>query len=518
MPTLDKSTRSTGNRPARRPSSGGGGGGFWLVVALAVGAVAAVYVLAPDLPRRLLGLATAPRDAGPAPTAPEGSQTVTQQKDPLPPRITQAPATGVRTAPVETAPVKPVAQPIKATAKDEAKATAILADAEKSYKAFQWQHAIDSARKISDLDVTAETAVRAKDIEHGADALEKIFTQLNDRDELSRHFDTDPKLVVLKGDGTPSYAVPIISMDSQTPVEGDALDYIAAQRKTGKVTLLIKGKKDYMATVMPADSLGEVVAADLPTIVAQKQSELDARITRLKANPDSPAMDWYYAGRFAYRNRLDAKVTELMDQALLRDPFLAKSVREDKAATLYSNMISHIRNGSDKQAAQFMSIIDRKFADTDKGKEARLFYDKKTGELLKAAQEADVRRVAQLEVARQQRIERAKKLNDTAAVAKLEKQPAGDPIDEAPAAPTGSIDTGGAEDLYKKGYKLYAQAQTLGATPERNTLYHQAEQTFSQAMGIYRALLEKNPNDEALQAKARECNQLKFGAHKYQTE
>ena len=519
MATATKSPRNAPSRPVRKSS---GGGGFWLVVLIAVVSVAAVFIFAPDLPRSLLGLAKAPdRKQEAEPTAPEQVATDSQKKDHTSDTQvdTKADNLAVTAKPQAPTPAAPVAA--KTTFADESMAGGYLEVAEKAYKAMQWSSASNAAHKIDGLDVTPKTMVRAKDIINGATALDKLFKDLgDDKDELVRNFDTNPSLAEIETNGQASLAVPIISIDNPTPIDGNPVNAVAAQRASGKINLLIKGRKDFMPASMPADLITKVTPVDLAAVLKAKATELNDRVNRLSNGSDGAnALAWYYAGRFAYRNRLDERVTELMDKAVILDPGLVKSVREDKAASLYANVICHMKNGNQKQADAFMAIIARKYADTDQGKQAKLFYEGKTADLLALAKQADERKRQQAEESKKQRLERANQLGDKDAITQIQKAPAAEP--EEPAADVASASTSSSADadkLYKQGLDFYSHAQQLGATTERNTLYHQAEAVFRQAKAIYIRLAEKNPNDEALASRMIQNNQLLFGAHKYATE
>ncbi len=518
MSTAVKSPRSTSSRPARKSS---GGGGFWLLVLIVVLSIGAVFVLAPDLPRSLLGLAKAPdRKQESDPTAPEAITTGTGNKDHTADSRVDSNATKLATAPKPE--VKPVEAPVaaKTTFADEGKAGGYLAAAEKAYTAMQWSAASNAARKIEGLDVTPATKVRAHDISKGATALDKLFKDLgDDKDELIRYYDTHPSLAEVETNGQMRLAVPIASIDNPIPIEGDPVASIQAQRASGKINLLIKGRKDYMPASMPADLITKVTPVDIAKVIAAKRVELTERTNRLNNGLErGNALAWYYAGRFAFRNRIDERVTELMDQAVILDPNLVSSVREDKAATLYANVICHIKNGNQKQADAFMAIINRKYADTDQGKQAKLFYEGKTAELLALNKQADERRKQQAEDTRKKRIERAQEGGDKAAETKSikeAKEPEAEPVADVQVSGTNSAD---ADMYYKSGLDFYSHAQQLGATTERNTLYHKAAAQFLKAKAIYVKLVEKNPGDETLAAKMIQNQQLWFGAHKYATE
>lgn len=509
MSTATKSPRSTPPRQGKR--SGGGGGGFWILVAVVVLAVAGVYVFAPDLPRQWLGTAKAPADKGPEPTAPQAVKTDLAAKehkvddDLAKPKVTQ-------TAPKAKTDVPAPEKPKGFT--DEAQAQPILAGAQQAYTEMKWQKASTEARRVTAMAVSPQTRIKAQDIITGAAAIEKLFHELTDKDELVRAYDTHPSLVLLKSGTGVSLAVPITSIDDPTPVETRPLDYIAAQRKTGKVAFLIKGKKDFIPSSLPADIVGEVVAADLPAILMEKQSEFETRLNRLRNSTLArDPLAWYDAGKFAYRNRLDSQVTEMLNQAVVLDQNLVSKVREDKAAGLYANVVSHIKNGNRKQADAFMAIIARRFADTDQGKQARLYYDGKNDELIKAAKAEQEKRKDEERQRREALSKRAAELGDDKTLA-MAKEPQEEPEDAALAATVATGDEGKADALFAKGRDLYNKALDAGNTPERDVLYEKSYVELHAAQAIYSKLVEKNPGNESLGIKLLECNKLHYGTIK----
>jgi hypothetical protein len=516
------STATKPPRPAQRSAparrSGGGGGGFWLVVVLAVGALGALFVFAPELPRQWLGLAKAPADKGPEPTAPETVKTDLASKDHTADSDlakSQIKRDSLASAPKQVAP-KPVEAEKPKTFADEAKGQAHIAEAEKAYKAMQWAKAATEAKRADGLQVTPATRIRAADIVKGSAALEKLFRELDDKDELIRYYDTHPSLVTLNSGTSTSLAVPITSLDFPTPVETDPIAWITSQRRTGKVAFLIKGKKDFIPSSLPADNIGEVKPADLAAIIAEKKADFDSRLNKLKNGSFADnALAWYDAGRFAYRNRLDDYVTEMLDRAQVLDLDLVRSVREDKAAGLFANLMCHLKNGNRKQADAFMAIISRKYTDTDQGKQARLFYDGKTTELLAAAKAAEQKRVADEKARREAQLARAKELGDDKAMAKLQQKPA-QPEEEEPeaAAVAASGDEAQADTLLAKGREAYNKAIDAGNTPERDVLYEKAYHIFNQCQALLSKLVEKNPSNSSLEAKLHECSQLRYGTIK----
>lgn len=515
-----------------RPSRGGGGGGFWLGLAVVVGGIGAVYVFAPDLPSRIFGGSSSP-GPGDEPSVAQTSNTTIDTREQTATNALTAPSAVARTS-TTTAKAAPVAttaapDPSTKTYADEAKAQTFLAQAEEAYKAAptikDWSKATSAARKIIGLNAKPATIVRAKDIIRGSEAMAKLFKDLADRDELQRNYDTDPQLVMIGTGPTASYAVPITSMDNIEVVKGDPVAWINGQRASGKITVLLRGKKDFIPASLPSDQVTTVERAKVDEIIAAKQKEFEERLARLKngALADN-ALAWYDAAKFAYQNRLDATVAAMMDRALILDPLLAGSVREDKAAGLFANVVLHLNNRNVKQAAAFMKIITERFADTPSGLQARAFYDSKTKEsaddvakaqeaLRAARRDAAAREAEEARKRREQRVARAKETGDEQEIAAAEKQaPAEEDTPDAAAPISG--DEGKADELYAKGEELYKRAIDAGNSSGRDQLYEECNKYLTQAQNLYNQLLEKNPGNTALEEKAFMCNKLRYGSIK----
>jgi hypothetical protein len=507
------------NQPPRRPQRRStGGGGLWLFLLIVLVGVGATYVFAPHVMQEIFGHPARPGSDGADPAAPHDSQLDLGERKSTDSNLT-APSTVDRTLSDKKKPVTPAVTPPSApklaTFKAEAEAKIYLAEAEKAYKEFAWQKARSSAQKIAPLDASPKVKVRAKDIVRGSAALEKLFTELNDRDELSRGLDTHPSLVEITGsNGQPSFAVPIHSMDDKTLVETDAMEWINGQRRSGKITVMLKGTKDYIASSMPADTVGEIKPADIKKITVEKQSEFRTRLDRLK-NGDkvNNALAWYDAAKFAYRNRLDDHVTEMMDKAIMLDPLLDKSVREDRAEVLFANVVAHMNNKNTTQAAAFIAVINRRFGDTEAGKQAKLFYEGKSSELALARKESENRLREEEQKRRAIKIEHAEELGDKDAVAKLKAEPVVEERDE-PIASAATGDEAQADALYDKGRDIYQQAISAGNSSNRDDLYSAANKELTAAMAIYNKLLEKSAGNSALEEKAFLCNKLRYGSIK----
>ncbi len=510
-----------------RPRRSGGGG--YVVLAVLIGGVAALFIFGGNTLRELIGHAGMPHDEGKEPTSPAGANANVASVGHVDTMPTAAVA--VQAAPVAVAaPVTPDAAPTTPTGPafpDAAKAAADLDQANREYKAYHWQAAVDRAQRVLSLRADPKQLERARDIASGAVELQKLFKALDDRDELSRNYDTNPLLVEIGSGSSAIYAV-AVQDDSKdpVPVDNDPINYIKQSAAAGtKVWLMVKGAKDFILSSQLPDDVSSTRFVDQVQVAKVKQAEFDKKRKALESSAlANSASAWYEAAKFAYRNRLDSLVTDLLDRALDLDPNLVETVREEKAGQLYANMVFHIKNNNKTQAAIYVGIIQRKYADTNQGKEAILYYNGKTQEMLAMAM-AEQQRAKDEEAARiAARLQKAQESGDADRIAAAQKAAAApqDPVDD-PATPDQpsdapvSADEAAAGKAYDDGFQFYAQAQALGAVPERNDLYAKAAALFSQSVKIYSKLLEKDPNNETLQTKMVEANKLRFGAEKYRT-
>jgi hypothetical protein len=386
---------------------------------------------------------------------------------------------------------------------------------------MDWDKAGSSAARIAALDCKPQTRGRAAEIAHGAAALKKLFRDLDDRDELNRNWDTHPSLVRLVQGGRESLAVPIVSMDEPlTPVLDNPVAWLAKMKQQGRqASFMLKGAKQFSKAELDLANV-DIQPCDQAALRAQLSQQLDARLAALRSDR-ALARDpgaWYEAGKFAYRNRLDDRVTEQLDHALQLDPFLTRTVREGNAAALFGSMVAHLKNGNKQQAAAFMASIERRYKDTEQGHQARLYFDGRTSELLAAAREAEQRAKAEAEQRIQARLAAAKAKADVAAVKQIEQDVQDDAATAtASATADAPADLTKARELRDKGQKPYAEAMGMGATAERNAKYHEAASWLDQAKAAYSRYCEKNPKDDTAATEMIETSKMAFAAHKYQT-
>jgi hypothetical protein len=417
----------------------------------------------------------------------------------------------------------PVAGPV-AGPTDEAKAAGLLAEAEAAYKAMDWDKAESLARGLAKSPARSPTRNRAADLERGAQALKRVFRELDERDELTRNFETHPSLIRLVRAGSETLAVPITQMDSPyNPVIDNPIEWVEAQRKAGKVMLLVKGARQFTPAEMAVDGY-DLLPADLAAARAAALQTLSSRATRIESDKSvrRDAFVWYELGKFAFRHRLDDQVVRYLDRAIELDPDLARNVREANAGILFGSLIMHSRNGNTKQAAAFMASIERRYKDTDQAKQARLFYDGKQSEMVAAAKDSERRQREEAASRLAAKVAAAKKQGDEAkakaiVVAATEDEPEAPPVEQA--AETGPVDAlvASARSLRDNGRNLLGEATNMPATEERNHKYAQAAKLLAQAKALYIKYLSRNASDSSAEAEMVETNKMWFTANKMKT-
>jgi hypothetical protein len=385
---------------------------------------------------------------------------------------------------------------------------------------MEWDRAESAARRVLAMKTRSATRNRAVDIARVAPGLKRVFKDLDERDELNRNWETHPSLVRLVRGGSETLAVPILGLDAPyQPVLDDPVGHVQRAAQAGKVMLLVKGAKQFTPAEMDVVDYN-ILPADQAAMRADAQQGLSARLARVQADKAAQrdAFVWYELGKFAYRNRLDDQVVKHLEKAVDLDPFLARSVREANAGILFGSLVAHMKNGNKAQAAAFMASIERRFKDTEQGKQARLYYQGETSKLVELAKEAARREKEEAEARKRELAERARQKGDEAVAKQIEEAPA-----EEPAEPAGddsgpvAAEIATARELRDKGAKLLGEAVNMPATDARNHKYSEAAKTLAKAKASYAAYLEKNPTDSSAEAEFIETNKMWFTANKMKT-
>lgn len=495
-------------RPQTRTQRGGMG---WLVLAVVVGMVIAGFALMPSSLREHLGLGVPPRGLGDSPTQSQDTSGSTSA------RSTELEARSLDTGKEELAAAKQAKDAVTTEEeivedtgpKDQERGLALLGEAEGAYKSFDWDAARNQARRILELEVAPATKVRAEDILRGADALEQVFTKLNTKDELQRAWDTHPQLVSINSRGQDTLFIPVTDIGSkQVPETNDPAGWIRAQLSAaGEVSVLLTSGA---GTVLKKQDVSAIRPADIDSIMQERQDAFDQRLSRLQSSEMArdPLM-WYEAAKYAYRNRLDDRVTDLLDKALELNPFLADAIREDKAQGIFLKMVQLMNKDNRAGAAVWMQQLQKYYQETTVYPQARAYYDGNMDQLATARREAEERRKAERQRVREEKRRRREQLAkaDPELAAKKEPLVDEDPYEEPAAREPVSGNASDADQAMSEGKTLLAKAQSMPVSDERDDVYREAQKYFDKAMRIYEA---EGQTDKMVQA-----NQFRYACIKY---
>jgi hypothetical protein len=508
------------------PAAGSRGFSWLLLSALAAGIFGAV-VFAPDVLRKQFGIAKSPHGEGDPPQVLAGMKVAEGADRAASSASVDFAPRGFAATPTATAAVKPAgteatSKPVTKPFPDDARATQLVSEAAARFKALDWKAAESHARRVAALDCAPSLKARAEDLAGNAPLIGTLFAKL---DELSRSWDVHQSLVELTGSGNPTKAVPLHGDTSPPePVEADPVGFIAAARKRGPVWFLMQGGKGFIKSSLGDDAIGTVAAVDVAPMIAERRTELEALVTRIRnGERAADATAWYEAGRHAYRNRADDRVAELLDRAVTLDPKLARAVREEKAAIIAATMMIHLKNGNQTLAAPFVVQIQKRYADTEEGKQAIAHYKGNQAEMLALARAAADQK-------RQEEEERARRLAERAAAARTagettkaaELEHAAKPEEPAEPGPAAApVAVGGeeakADELTAKAREMLGQAVQMPPTAARNKVYHDAVPLLTQAKALYSKLMSGGKGSEALEVKLMEASKMLFMARKSQT-
>jgi len=507
--------RSAARRaPARRTAPRGGFGWFLLLV-IGGGALAG-YIFAGDAIRSFLSPAPGEPPEGQAPVIAQADETEVESRDmvDLESRGYDGDAADLAKAAEETSEEPELetdrpAEPIGFA--DEDRGRQVLAQAEGAFRSYDWKDATAYAGKIIGMDVPPEVEGRARRILEYADDLKSLFARLESKDELMRNLETHPSLLVARMRGKDIHFVPLTDLRSKTII--DAEDPVAAfQQQLAAGEAAIMDVKRIAATVKGGD-VTDVRKADVDELVEEQRTAFERRLARFKkGDMTHDPLAWYEAAKHAYQNRLDDHVVELLIEALSRDPELASTIREDKAADFYAKMVLKMENGDRAGAAGYMAQLRKHYEDTAEFKKAEAHYNGNLAKLRQVREEQVAARRRRAEEARKARIEAAKKENDQEKIAAIEKEREQEEQEARVPAAAANGDVAQADQWFAQGREVYAKASGARPTPQRDQWYSQAEQFFNKALAVYAREVEKGNGE--LESRMISCNKLRYACRK----
>ena len=369
-----------GQAPARKS---GGGGTFFLLLFAVIAAGGAAFVLAPDKVMELLGLKEAPVE--------QSTEEIVEDDTPKEkPKIAQQPKEMPKEQPKEQPKLKeppkemPKEEP-KAQYTQEAEALSALKTLRETYAQFEWTKARTQAKKILKMDASKDTKAKAEHIIQASEQLQKFMKSMtSDQYGMTRGIYTSGSVVqVTYSNGKSENVVPIKSMNDKSVVKSnDPVGYVQGRLDSGKAYVM--NEDDIPAEIKP-DRISSVDPADMGSIKSKLEVAAREKLSKITSNEilRTDAIAIYEVARYTYEIGMDKPVTKLLERALLLDPDLANSVRNDRANEYYEKMVRSMQKGRKKTAAGHLKYLRKHFEDTYICKEAKAYYD---GENAKIAQ------------------------------------------------------------------------------------------------------------------------------------
>ncbi len=526
-------------RPTKPPKMQKKGGFTWLVLSVVILGLAVLFIFAGDKLRAAFGLGSPQGDEGPDPKAIAGIKisegagrtgagaTVTFE-----PRATGT-AEAKTTEPVKVASTPTITQAAKSF-KDEAKGTEFLAQAEKALAAMQWDVAASQARRLEGLDVPPRLKSRAYDITERAPQISELFKRLGDRDELTRGWDTHPGLVALSGLGGASgrsLAVPLADGSNNEGVADDPLGFIASKRSIGEVSFLLQAKNQFIPGTLADDKIGTVEKVDVRKIIAERTQELAGMADRIRnSERAADSLAWYDAGKYAFRNRVDGRVGELLERTVALDPKIAGKIREIRAETIIAIVKIHRNTGNKTAEAGWTVSLKRHFTDTTAFKEFDAWVKGEKDRQIQLAKELEEKRRREederIEYLRNEAERKSKQGDEEAAAAARNavtiamKDAAPEPATSEPTTATTTVAGPALAALTedeKTADTLKAAAETelgklvdMPPTAERSRRYHALVPSVTKAKGIYDRLIRAHKASPDAELKLVEISKLLF--------
>lgn len=504
----------------------------WLVLFVLITGLFALFVFMPDVPRKLMGISEPPTTLGEEPRVTRSTSGETARRSTtidVPSKVEVA-KTKDPTTPITTTSTKP--DPIASTpgslqpqtvAEAEVNALKLLQQAETAHKGFRFETAIRDATKVSGMPVSDNLRNLAQDQIRRSRSLSELFSKLSTKDDLIRNVVTDHRLVVITANGQDVQALPVTSVSEPQPPEvEDGAAWVKLQLQAGRDLAVILVGRDggsggagsyanaQITNVRPADH--DAIKAKVRSTFLKRLEEIESG--GLKNDP----LAVYEAARYAYRNRLDQEVATLLDRALVLEPRLASTIREDKAREIFAKLVQSIQVDKNRPAAAgHMTQIEKHYKDTLIHPQARAFFDNDLNGLRMARLKATEAQVAQRQAALKelkaqaaqvaQDKDKSSQLADMVAAVEKEVADTQSEGEEPPQAePPATGDRAIADKAMSDGTTLLAKAQAMPVCRARDQVYKEAEKFFTKARDLYIKL--------KMEAESTQANQYRYACIK----
>ncbi len=225
--------------------------------------------------------------------------------------------------------------PTSATPAILAAAETVLSAAEKLYQAAEFKTAAEKLQPLVASAPDKKIGERAARLAGRARTCAEVLDDVADSERSS-----------------PENVVEVVLM-SGNPMRGTLVS-----DTPGAVTIKRAGGIEFKIS---KSRVKEVVKLDQTAVRAALEAELAAQLKKRSA---PTATDYYELALYCYKNRLDARVSELLEKALEKDPNLGKTLHHDKAKNMYEAYVWFTGRGNAKDANRLQEILAAKYSDT----------------------------------------------------------------------------------------------------------------------------------------------------------
>lgn len=505
--------KGSGTRPSPVQTKSSGGGLFFLFLFAIVTSAGAAFVLYPDKVMELLGLKDAPT---------QESSEVVDTTEPAPVQKTKQRSPPPQTkeiTPVEVVPEK-TAKIIKVAVRtytDDSKALSQILKGQNAYRQFDWTGSRNLAGKVLKMDASPEVKAQARLLISNSKELQAFMKKMRSKqDGMVRGIYVNSALTALhmQNGGAPILVVPIQSFSNHKIVKTtDGAAYINAQLDAGGKVFCMTEKG--IAAEYRSERILEVKNPNRDDVYRKYHAQFKKKYVKVESNEflKNDAVALYEVARYGYFVGADSKVTDLLERAILIDPALSETVRNDRAQAIFDKLVRYMKKSPQgKSGASYIVQLKKYYKDTPIYPQALEYYNGDKGRVAILQKEELVRKKEKRKQARKQAKKKAEKEGNTDTleiIKEIEKEE--EKTEKQNAAVSG--DEAKADAAWEEGSEYLSEAIT--EAPDDGTkdkLLYKAFKKINEAYNIYSKLAE-NGSASALR-KLPECGQDKYLAKK----
>ncbi|NRA39864.1 MAG: hypothetical protein HRU15_17105, partial [Planctomycetes bacterium] len=418
---------------------------------------------------------------------------------------------------IKEQPKEIVKEVVVKTYTEDSKAMAQINKAQNAYENFEWTNSRNLANKIIKMDASPKVKTKARQLITNSKQLQAFMKKMTSKlDGMVRGIYISEALAALhmQNGGDPILVVPIKSLNNHDIIKTkDGAEYIQTQLDaTGKVFCMTeKG----IAAEYKSTRILEVKNPDRASITKKNQTNFKEKNFKVESNEflKNDAVALYEVARYGYFVGADKKVTALLERAILIDPALSETVRNDRARGIFDKLVRFMKkNPEGRSAAGFVAQLKKHYSDTPVYPEAVAYYKGDKARVAKLQQEENQRKKEERKRAREEAKRQAEKEGNKERLDIINTIEEEEQAEEASVAAV-SGDEAKADAAWEQGSE-YLRVAIMEAPDDgtKDKMLKKAFNKINEAYNIYSKLAEEG-NQSAL-SKLPECGQDKYLAKK----